>query len=123
MHQTTKQYLLPLIIGSLIAILGFGLVVTYTNPFVSGWQAHTAFYITLFLSASGIFTIINLVLRKRFFPSIYSEIFKTSLRQGIFIGLIITSLISLEAINLLYWWVGATLILFFVALESFLSSN
>lgn len=123
MHQTTKQYLIPLLIGSLVAICGFLLVIVYTNPFVSGWQVHTAFYLTLFLSTSGIFTIINLLFRKRFFPSIYTELFKTSLRQGILIGLIIASLIGLEAINLLYWWVGATLILFFVALESFLSSN
>lgn len=123
MHHTTKQYLIPLLIGSLVAATGFVFVISYTDPFVAGWPAHTAFYLTLFLATSGIFTIINLVVRKKFFLGIYSELFKTSLRQGIIIGLLVSSLILLESTNLLFWWVGLTMVLFFIALESFLSAN
>lgn len=123
MHHTTKQYLIPVVIGSLVATTGFLLVIIYTNPFISGWPAHLAFYITLFLTISGVFTIINLIVRKRFFPGIYAELFRVSLRQGAMIGVFVSSLIFLEAINLLFWWVGLTLMLFLIALESFISSN
>lgn len=123
MHQTTKHYLIPLLIGSLIAITGFVFTIIYTDPYQTGLLGHLIFYITLFMFTCGIFTLINLVIRKRFFPSIYSEIFKISLRQGVLIGILITSLIYLEAANLLFWWVGLTLILFLIAIESFLTTN
>ncbi len=123
MHHTTKQYLIPLLIGSLVAITGFVFVIMYTDPFQSGIPAHIAFYATLLLSVTGIFTILNLIFRKRFFPGIYSELFRTSLRQGVLIGILLSSLILLEAGNLLFWWVGLTLILFLIAIESFLTAN
>lgn len=123
MHHTTKQYLIPLLIGSMVAITGFIFVIIYTNPFLGGFPAHLAFYSTLFLSGTGIFTILNLIIRRRFFPGIYSELFKVSLRQGILIGILLTSLVLLEASNLLFWWVGLTLVLFLLALESFLTAN
>ncbi len=122
-HQTTKQYLIPLIIGSLVAITGFVFILIYTDPYQTGFLGHLLFYITLFIFTCGIFSIINLVIRKRFFPGIYAEIFKVSLRQGILIGILITSMIYLEAMNLLFWWVGLTLILFLIALESFLTTD
>lgn len=123
MHQTTKQYLIPLLVGSLVAITGFVFVIVYTDPYQSGFPAHLFFYLTLFLSTTGIFTIINLLIRNRFFPGIYSELFKVSIRQGVIIGILITSLIYLESANLLYWWVGITLILFLLAIESFITTN
>ncbi len=123
MHQTTKQYLIPLIIGSLVAITGFVFILIYTDPYQAGFLGHLIFYITLFLFTTGIFAIINLIIRRRFFPGIYSEIFLVSLRQAIIIGILVTSLIFLEAINLLFWWVGLTLILFLIAIESFLTTN
>lgn len=122
-HQTTKHYLIPLLIGSLIAITGFVFTIIYTDPYQTGLLGHLIFYITLFMFTCGIFTLINLVIRKRFFPGIYSEIFRVSLRQGTLIGILVTSLIYLEASNLLFWWVGLTLILFLIATESFLTTN
>lgn len=122
-HQTTKHYLIPLLIGSLLAITGFVFTLIYTDPYQAGFLGHTIFYITLFLFTCGIFTLANLIIRKRFFPGIYSEIFKVSLRQGVLIGILISSLILLEASNLLFWWVGLTLILFLIAIESFLNTN
>lgn len=123
MHQTTKQYLLPLLAGSLVAITGFVFTVIYTDPYQVGILGHIIFYLTLFLFTCGIFTMVNLLIRKRFFPGIYSELFRVSLRQGILIGILLTSLVFLEAANLLFWWVGITLTLFLIALESFLTSN
>ncbi len=122
-HQTTKQYLLPLLAGSVVAITGFIFTIIYTDPYQAGILGHVIFYLTLFLFTTGFFTIINLLIRKRFFPGIYSELFRVSMRQGILIGMLIVSLVLLEAFNLLFWWVGLTLTLFLIALESFLTSN
>lgn len=123
MHQTTKQYLLPLLAGSVVAITGFVFTIIYTDPYQAGILGHIIFYLTLFLFTCGIFSIVNLLIRKRFFPGIYSELFRISLRQGVIIGVLITSLVFLEAVNLLFWWVGLTLALFLIAIESFLTAN
>lgn len=123
LHATTKKYLIPLILGSLVALTGFILVLIYVDPFQTGWLGHFFFYLTLFLTVIGITTISSLIFRQKFFPGIYAELFRVSLRQAILIAILITGLVYLEAHNILYWWVGLTLGLFLIAIESFFSAN
>ncbi len=123
LHGTTKKYLIPLILGSLVALTGFVFVLIYIDPYVSGRLAHTYFYLTLFLSVVGITTLTTLLFRQRFFPGIYSELFRVSLRQATLVATLLTGLVFLEAQNILYWWVGLTLALFLIAIEAFFSAN
>lgn len=123
LHGTTKKYLIPLILGSLVALTGFALVLVYIDPFNAGATGHLYFYLTLFLTTVGIVTLSTLVLKQRFFPGIYAELFRVSLRQATLIGILITGLVFLEAQNILYWWVGLTLGLFLIAIEAFFSTK
>ncbi len=123
LHGTTKKYLIPLIIGSLVALTGFILVVIYIDPYTSGKLTHSYFYITLFLSVVGSTTVMTLLFRQKFFPGIYAELFKVSLRQAVLVAALLTGLVFLESQNILYWWVGLTLALFLIAIEAFFSTN
>ena len=122
-HVTTKKYLIPLVIGSLLAVTGFVFVLLYIDPYTATPLAHFFFYLTLFLSTIGIFSLGSLVFRQKFFPGIYAELFRISIRQGILIAILITGLILLQSQNILHWWVGLTLTLLLIAIESFFSAN
>lgn len=123
LHATTKKYLIPLILGSLVALTGFIFVLLYVDPYTTGTLGHLFFYLTIFLATIGIVTTLTLLFRQRFFPGIYAELFRISLRQAVLVAILVTGLVYLEAQNILYWWVGLTLGLFLIAIESFFSSN
>ena len=123
MHQTTKQYVIPLCVGTLFSLAGFIGIILYSDPYLVGAIIHTLFYVTLFLWVTGVFTIGGLLVRKKFYPGIFISQFEISLRQSILISLFTVSCLLLESFNLLFWWVGLTLLLFILTVEFFFGSN
>lgn len=122
MHYTTRTYLIPICIGTLLSLAGFFSVLWSVDPFTSGLLAHFFFYLTLFLSLSGLITIAGVSLRKRFSPGMYTEQLRLSFRQAILLAILIIALLILQVFGLLLWWVGLTLILFIITLEIFLNA-
>lgn len=122
MHQTTRTYLIPICLGTLLSIGSFLSVLYFVDPTTSGLLGHIFFFITLFLSLYGIFTVFGITLRKKFSPGMFTEQLRNSSRQAILIALLITSLILLQLFNLFFWWVGLTIILFIIVLEIFLNA-
>ncbi len=122
LRTTTKTYLIPLVISSIVAITSFVLVLLYVNPFYTSWIGHVFFYLTLGLAVCGITTTLGLLVRNYFWPGNYAALFVLSLRQGVFIAILIVSLVFFEVLNILYWWVALTLILFLLAIEFFFST-
>ena len=122
MHQTTRSYIIPIGFGSLLSFAAFASVLWFIDPFTSGWPGHAFFYITLFLSLTGILTILGIVFRKRFSPGMFTEQMRISFRQAVLLSLLIIGLIILQIFSLLFWWVGLTLILFIITVEIFLNA-
>lgn len=122
LRKTTTTYLIPLVTSTVLALASFVLVLLYINPFHTVWLGHVFFYLTLLLSVCGISTTISLIMRNRFWPGNYTEMFALSLRQGILIAFLVTALVFFETLNVLFWWVALTLILFLLAIEFFFSS-
>ena len=122
LRKTTKTYFIPLTVATLLAILGFGLILVYVNPYHTIWLGHIFFYLTLLLSVCGIATTISLFVRNKFWTSNYLDIFSVSIRQGILIAILVTTLVFLETLNVLFWWVALILILFLLAIEFFFST-
>ena len=122
MHNTIRTYLILISIGSILSLAGFISVLIAVDPFTSGLLGHIFFYLTLFLSLSGVITLIGLIIRKRFSPGIYSEQIRISSRQAILLSILILSLLILQTFGLLLWWVGITLILFIITLEIFFNA-
>ena len=122
MHHTTKTYILPLAAGTILSFAAFLSVLWFVDPFASGLSAHVFFYLTLFLTAVGGFALVGIALRKRFVPGIMTEQFAVSLRQAILLAALVSTLLALQANNILYWWVAITLVLFIITVEIFFNA-
>ncbi len=122
MHHTTRNYLIPISIGTLLAIAAFISVLWFVDPFASGLVQYFFFYLTLFLASTGILTLTGIIIRKKVSPGMFTEQLRISFRQGVLLSFLILGLLILQVSNLLLWWVGLTLVLFIIALEVFLNS-
>jgi hypothetical protein len=122
MHHTTRTYIIPIATGTLMSFLALVSMLWFVDPFSAGNLQHIFFYITIFLSAAGIFTLAGIQARKKFLPGILVEQLKASFRQAMLIAVLITGLLVLQATGLLLWWVGLTLILFIITLEVFFNA-
>ncbi len=118
--MTLRQYLVWFAIGTLIAWLGFFLVLTYLNPETTGQTGLIFFYASLFLSLAGTITLLGFGWRYwRHRDDILFRHVSISFRQGILLSLAVVISLWLQANNLLTWWnlsllvVGLTLLEFF----------
>lgn len=121
MHHTTRTYLIPISIGTLLSLAGLISVLMSVDPFTSGLMGHIFFYITLFISLCGLITIGGITVRKRFAPGMYTEQLRVSARQAVLLAILMVSLLILQVFGLLLWWVALTLILFIITVEIFLT--
>ncbi len=122
MHNTTRNYLVPISIGTLLSVAAFLSVLWFVDPFTSGLLQHIFFYLTLFLASAGLMTLVGIQLRKKVAPGMFTEQLRTSFRQGILLSLMVIGLLILQVSGLLFWWVGLTLVLFIITVEIFLNS-
>mgnify|MGYP001576991298 CR=1 FL=1 len=122
MHQTTRTYLIPISIGTLLCLAALVSILWFVDPFTSGITAHFFFYLTLFLTLTGLITLGGIVARKKFSPGMFTEQLRASFRQAILLSLLIIGLLILQVFSLLFWWVGLTLILFIITVEIFLNA-
>ncbi len=122
MHQTTRNYLVPISFGTIISIAGFISVLFFIDPLTSGLVGHIFFYLTLFLSVYGFMTTLGIISRKKFAPGMFSEQLRNSSRQAILIAILILSFVILQLFNLLFWWIALTIILFIIVLEIFITA-
>ncbi len=122
MHHTTRTYLIPISIGTLLSLAAFASVLWSVDPFTSGAIGHLFFYLTLFLSLCGLMTIVGISFRKRYTPGMYIEQLRVSARQAVLLSILIVALLVLQVFSLLLWWVGLTLVLFIITVEIFLNA-
>lgn len=115
--MTLKQYLLGMIMGTLVSWGALGLVINYLNPELAGNMGLLFLYLSLFLSIAGTVTLIGFTWR--FFlhkdEVLYRQV-SVSFRQGVMIGLAVVVALFLQANSLLTWW---NLILLVIALTVF----
>lgn len=122
MHHTTRNYLLPISLGTLLSLAGLVSILWFVDPFTSGLLAHILFYLTLLLTVAGLFTLIGTWLRRRFWPGMFSEQLRVSFRQAFLLAILLIALLLLQLFHVLFWWVGLTLILFIITLEVFFNA-
>ena len=122
MHHTTRNYLIPISIGTILSLAGFVSVVLFVDPFTSAVLPHFFFYLTLFLTLAGAMTILGTAFRKRMKPGMFTEQLRISFRQAILLAMLIIGLLLLQVFNLLFWWVGVTVVLFIITVEIFLNA-
>lgn len=121
--MSLKKYLILMIIGTVFSWLAWFLVVRYINPEQTGSLGFLFFYISLFLSLVGTFSLIGFLAR---FLLIKDKIIRNqlsiSLRQSFLFTFLIIGLLFLQSKRLLTWWNIALLIMALTVLEFFLIS-
>lgn len=122
MARTLSTYLALIISGTVLAGLAFVSVLFFVDPTVAGWVGHSFFFLALFLFTAGLSTLCGLFIRNIISKDTIANKAQISFRQGLLIATLVIALIILQMLNLLFWWVGITIILFIITLEIFLNA-
>jgi hypothetical protein len=103
--MSISVYLAGLILVILLASACLAAILVYFDPFSAGWLVFILFYLSLFIVATGLLTLIGLAIRwfsqKRILPNHQLEI---SFRQAILLSLILISALILQSQRILAWW-------------------
>ena len=121
--MSNKTFSILIFLGSFLFLIGWLLVVNYTDPSQSSWLIFSLFYLCLFFVVFGLLFLISNFFRQRFFKKqLLVSRFKTSLRQSLFFSILIAGWLMLQSKGLAYWWVVILFILILTFLEFFFIS-
>ncbi len=113
-----EQFIKSYLVAGSVAILGcLGLVLTllYSSPVSTGVVA--LFYALVFITIFASVVVVEIFARRKFAPGNFDKLLKSAVRQSFFLAVLVVSLLYLQAENLLLWWVGLTIVLFFMCLD------
>ncbi len=123
--MSLRAYLTVMSLATVLALSTLALVVFRVDPETSGAFGHTLFYVSLFFSAVGAFSLVGLIVRiiaKS--DEIVSRLAIASFRQSLIIGVLVVLALMLYRGQMLVWWnalilvAAATLVeFFFVSLK------
>ena len=100
-----KKYISLLIFSTLFSLFSFLLVVTKINPENTNFIGFLIFYLTLFFTLSGTFSLFMIAMRWIFIKNLaFFTNIKISLRQSLLFSSTIVSFLILKSINVLRWW-------------------
>lgn len=121
--MTLRTYLALMIIATLIAWLGFGIVVLSIDPQTTNWIGLSLFYITLLIALSGSGAITGFIVRFLFLKhELIARSVLVAFRQGFLAAIMITIILFLLSHKLFNTLNIALLILGVSALEFLLLS-
>ncbi|MBU2228912.1 hypothetical protein KJ810_00730 [Patescibacteria group bacterium] len=115
-----RRYLFIMGFGTLISWGALVLVILNIDPFASGFIGLFSFYVMLFLSLMGTFSLFGFFVRIIFVRrSVLFRHIGVSLRQSVLFSLLIMISLMLQANSLFTWWNAILLILGLALLEFF----
>lgn len=104
-----------------VPLLAFSLY--YLNPKM-GTAAITTLLVSLFFTLVCLFSLVGFTIRVRIGNNeVLFDAFKTSLRQGVLVGLYALGILGLASIRLLTWWDGVLLALSLILFEIYFKSS
>lgn len=120
-----KQYLFLMSIGTILCWIIWFVVLGNVDPQDSGILGFSFFYLSLFLSLTGTFSVIGFFLKQKFSKNeivIFKHV-RRAFQQGVLIsGLLVISLLMLQ-FKILNWLTGILLVFLFLILESIISAS
>jgi len=122
--MTLRTYLILFAVATVIAWVGWSVVVTTVDPFEAETIWLIAFYASLAIALFGLFSLIGFFLRV--WMSREQRIFRhlaVASRQGLLLSFFLCSLLMLQANKILYWWNVSLLILALIIIELFFSTR
>jgi len=117
--MSIKAYNLTLLLATMLAWLGFVIILTSFDPTQGSWLVYAMFYFMLFLGILGTLSLLGF-----FFRSIFKKnrvrprlIAVESFRQAIILSAVLILALMLQAGRVLTWWNMALLIVLATVLE------
>ena len=105
--MTLRSYLWGIKIGTLLSLTALGFVVYYIDPDKSGIIGWILFFISLFLSLSGIFILsLTWIARKVNKEKMAFSHLGMNFRQGVLLAFLAILLLLLQYFRVLTWWDG-----------------
>jgi hypothetical protein len=103
--MTLRSYLWGLRIGTLTSFAALCAVIFFTDPIDIGYIAFVLFYITFFLTMSGLSIVILTWLWHKMAKDVVTlgEV-GMAVRQGFLLGLLMSILIGMQQMRILLWW-------------------
>ncbi|MAF13395.1 MAG: hypothetical protein CMI53_00675 [Parcubacteria group bacterium] len=122
--MSQRVFVVLIVLGTVIASLSWAMIIFYLDPEYTNFFGFSLFYLSFFLTLSGIIFIISDTIKARLFRRqlVYSRL-KTSIRQAILFSTLIIGWLFLRSQGLLRWWNILLLILILTALEFFFISS
>ncbi|MDD2757869.1 MAG: hypothetical protein PHD72_00655 [Patescibacteria group bacterium] len=123
--MTLRQYLIIMSIATAVCWAVWASVVFFYDPQSAGFIGFSLFYLSLFLSLLGTFSVIGFFIRAKMVKNdeIVFRYIKKTFRQGIFFATFILLLLFLQQHKLLTWWNFTLLLLFYIFFESLIFAN
>jgi len=118
--MTLRNYLLGMMVGTVLCWLSFGLVVFYIDPTKATLSSFVFFFLSLFFSLAGLFTLMGFYVRKwKARDEILFAHIGPAFRQGLFLSSTIVIILILQALKILTWWNLLILLCAVILLEFF----
>lgn len=121
--MTLRQYLVWMLLSTLLCWGGWFAVIATVDPTQSGWVGYALFYAALCLSLVGTFSLLGLSVRslaRKHEP--VTRHAATSFRQSLLLTVLVAVALMLQSRSLLTWWNLAAFIATLTILEFFMIS-
>ena len=113
-----RQYILGLIGATVLSWASLVLVLNKLSPFTQPLFSLTAFYLSLTLALSGLFSVIFYGLRRWVnLSEIRNAHLTSSLRQGTLIALLLVIGLGFQRLRILTWWDGLLILAIVLMIE------
>jgi len=117
--MSIKSYNLIMILATILAWLGFFIIISSFDPSAGSWLVYTMFYGILFLSILGTLSLLGFLIRsiftrKKSRPRLMAT---ESFRQAIIFSAVLILALILQAARVLTWWNMALLIVLATVVE------
>lgn len=103
--MSVRQYVILMLLGTILSWLAFGMVMTNTSPDTAGVLGFALFFTALYVALVGSFALVGLVLRKIVMKSeLPTRQVWVSFRQSFSFAILVVVSLFLESKDLLFWW-------------------
>ncbi len=118
--MTLTKYVLIVLSATILAWVGFAVILSQINPETAGMDGFILFYVSLFLALLGSFALMGLSIRlhtQQHHLPYYLVLL--SFRQAIFFSVLVVGALLLQSHRVLYWWDMVLLVAVLTVLEFF----
>ena len=101
-------FLTGVLLTTLLSLACLTAILVYFEPASSDWMIISLFYLSVFISAAGMMSLLGLIARRiskksRTFLTAERQVW-ISFRQGILLAIILVGALIMQSYNLLVWW-------------------